>query len=161
MSDSTTWYRYDLTNEAHMVRCIKQLEFMTRKSMSYNSWQKRTKYAVTECPTCGESFEFVQPESHHHPVTLFDIVEGILNKHIDLCDLNDFTDFQIADEIMQAHFNKKVQYVVLCKHCHAKYHDGVPDILECIDEAQAHQLKKIKEFYGSEIKGTADKQEKK
>jgi transcription elongation factor Elf1 len=151
MKDSPIWYSFDLGNESHFVKCIKKLEFIIRKSLSYEAWQKRTKYAVSSCPVCGESFEFVKPESHHHPVTLFDVVEGILHKHIDLNDLNDFTDLEICDEVMQQHFAKKVQYVVLCKHCHDKYHSNVPEVLECIDEAQAHQIKKIKEFYTKEL----------
>jgi len=156
-SGSPIWYKYDMGNEAQFVRCIKQLEFLVRKSMSYDSWQKRTKYAVSECPTCGESFEYVKPETHHHPQTLFDIVEGVLQKHIDLNNLDDYTDFDICQEIMDLHFHKKVMYIVLCKHCHEKYHDNVPDIIECIDECQIKQIQKIKEFYGKEIDGTADK----
>jgi len=159
MKDSPIWYSFDLGNEGHFIKCIKRLEFIVRKSLSYDSWQKRTKYAVNSCPVCGESFEFVKPESHHHPETLFDVVEGVLHKHIDLNDLNDFTDLEICDEIMQLHFAKKVSYIVLCKHCHDKYHSSVPDVLECIDEAQAHQIKKIKQFYTKEIDGTADKQQ--
>lgn len=157
MKDSSIWYKYDLGNERHFIKCIKQLEFMVRKSMGYDSWQKRTKYAVSSCPLCGESYEYVKPETHHHPLTLFDVVEGVLEKHIDLNNLNDFTDFDICDEIMQAHFQKKVQFIVLCKGCHEKYHDNHPDILEVIDEAQMMQIKKIKEFYGKEIDGSADK----
>jgi hypothetical protein len=81
----------------------------------------------------------------------------VLQKHIDLNNLDDYTDFEICEEIMQAHFEKKVGYIVLCKHCHEKYHDNVPEIIETIDECQAKQIKKIKEFYGKEIHGTSDK----
>lgn len=151
MKDSPIWYQYDLSNERQFVKCIKQLEFMVRKSMSYTAWQKRTKYAVSSCPICGESFSYVRPESHHHPITLFDIVENILQKHIDLNDMNDYTDFQIAEEIMEQHFAKKVDYIVLCKHCHEKYHDNVPEVLETIDEAHTRQKKIIDEFYTKEI----------
>lgn len=151
MKDSPIWYQYDLSNERKFIQCIKHLEMLVRRSMSYTSWQKRTKYAVTSCPTCGENFAYVRAESHHHPITLFDIVEGILQKHIDLNDLNDFTDFQICEEIMDMHFAKKVDYVVLCKHCHEKYHDNVPDILETIDAAHLAQKKIIEEFYTKEI----------
>ncbi len=158
MQDSPIWYKYDMGNEAHYVRCIKQLEFMVRKSMGYESWQKRTKYAVSLCPTCGESFEFVAPETHHHPHTLFDVVDDVLQKHIDLNDLNDATDYEICEEIMDLHYKKKVGYIVLCKHCHDKYHAGVPDILEIIDEAQAQQKKTINNFYTKEISGSADRQ---
>lgn len=151
MKDSPIWYNYDLSNQAQFIRCIKKLEYLVRKSMSYDLWQKRSKYSVTECPVCGESFEFVKPETHHHPRTLFDIVEGVLQKHIDINDLDDYTDFQICEEIMHAHFSKKVDYIVLCKHCHDKYHNNVPEVLECIDECQIKQIKAIKEFYTKEM----------
>jgi len=151
MKDSPIFYKYDLSNEAQFIRCIKQLEFMSRKSLSYDSWQKRTKYPVDKCPLCGDDFEFAKPETHHHPETLFNVVEGILQKHIDLNDLDDFTDLQIVEEIMLAHFDKKVQYIVLCKHCHEKYHDGSPEILESIDIAQLKQGEIIKKFYTKEI----------
>lgn len=153
MKDSSIWYQYDLANERQFIRCIKHLEMLVRKSMSYAAWQKRTKYPVTECPLCGENFHYVRAESHHHPATLFDVVEGILQKHIDLNNLNDFTDFQIAEEIMQEHFAKKVEYIVLCKHCHEKYHDNVPEILETIDEAHIKQKEIINNFYNKEIGG--------
>jgi hypothetical protein len=60
---------------------------------------------------------------------------------------------------MDAHFQKKVEYVVLCKHCHEKYHDNVPEVLECMPEAQRKQIKIIKNFYGKELHGSADKTE--
>ncbi len=136
---------------------------MCRKSFSYDSWQKRTKYPTNSCPTCGEDFQWVKPETHHWPDTLFNIVEGILQKHIDLNDLDEFTDFEIADEIMQAHFAKKVSYIVLCKSCHEKYHDDHPDILDIIDEAYLAQQKTINDFYNRDIspsgKGKGEKDE--
>lgn len=154
MGSSPLFYKYDLSNERQFINCIKKLEFMCRKSFSYDSWQKRTKYPISQCPTCGESFEYVKPETHHFPRTLFEIVEGVLQKHIDLNDLNDFTDFEICDEIMHAHFDKKVEYIVLCKQCHEKYHDSVPDILEVVDEAWLSQKKVIDKFYNEEIQPT-------
>jgi len=86
-------------------------------------------------------------------------VEGILQKHIDLNDLDDFTDFQICDEIMQAHFEKKVQYIVLCKYCHDRYHKSVPEVLDIIDQAHVQQIQKIKEFYGKELNGSSKEKE--
>jgi hypothetical protein len=50
MTDSAIWYKYDLSNQTQFIKCIKQLEFIVRKSLSYDSWQKRTKYPVSECP---------------------------------------------------------------------------------------------------------------
>jgi transcription elongation factor Elf1 len=111
---------------------------------------------VDSCPICGDSFQFVKPETHHYPRTLFAVVEGILQNHIDKNDLDNFTDFQICEEIMQAHFAKKVDYIVLCKHCHDKYHNDVPDILDAIDEAQIKQKKTINEFYTKEIHAKKD-----
>jgi len=157
MKNSPLFYKYDLGNEVQFARCIKQLEFMIRKSMSYDRWQKGTKYPVSECTLCGESFEYVKPETHHHPQTLFSVVEGILQKHIDLNDLDDFTDFDICQEVMDAHFHKKVMYIVLCAECHSKYHQGVPTVMEEIELAQMKQKKLIDNFYTKEIHGTADK----
>ncbi len=151
MKNSPLWYNYDLSNPTKFIRCIKQLEFMCRKSFSYAVWQKRTKYPISMCPTCGDSFEFVNPETHHWPETLFSVTEGILQKHIDLDDLDDFTDFEIADEIMHAHSDKKVNYIVLCKACHEKYHADHPDILESIDAAYLAQQKTIDAFYNRDI----------
>jgi hypothetical protein len=159
VKNSPIWYRYDLSNEKQFIQCIKKLEFMVRKSMSYDSWQKRTKYPVSECPVCGESFEYVKPESHHFPKTLFDVVEDVLQKHIDLNNLDDYTDFDICQEIMDIHFKKKVGYVVLCEHCHKKFHDGVPDVCEDMPECQAKQRKIIDEFYNKEIDGNESKKE--
>ncbi len=159
MKDSSIWYSNDLGNERQFIRCVKQMEFMCRKSFSYATWQKRTKIPISYCPVCGDDFQFVKPETHHYPQTLFAVVEGVLQKHIDLNDLNDFTDFEIADEIMQAHFAKKVAYIVLCKHCHEKYHDDMPDILEVIDEAFLAQKKTVKEFYNKDISASAKENE--
>jgi transcription elongation factor Elf1 len=151
MKNSSIWYKFDLSNERQFVKCIKQLEFMIRKSLSYDSWQKRSKYSVDICPICGENFEFIRPESHHHPETLFTICERVLQKHIDKNDLDDFTDFDICQEIMDLHFAKKVDYVVVCKHCHEKFHADVPEILEEMDKAFIKQKKERDEFYTKEI----------
>ncbi len=147
MKNSPFFYEYDLSNTRKFIQTIKRLEFMCRKSFSYDRWQKRTKYPVSSCPTCGEDFQWVRPETHHFPETLFTVVENILQKHIDLNDLDDFSDFEICDEIMQAHFEKKVAYIVLCEHCHEKYHNDHPDILEVMDEAFLAQQKIIKSFH--------------
>jgi len=151
MKDSSIFYKYDLSNEVHFIKCIKQIEFMVRKSLSYDSWQKRTKYAVHKCPLCGDSFEFVRPESHHYPLTLFDITEGVLQKYIDLNTIHDYTDYDICQEVMNAHFQKKVEYVVLCEFCHKKYHSGVPEILESIEAAHMSQKKTIQDFYTKDL----------
>ncbi len=156
MSKKTSlWYNYDLGDTRKFITVIKKLEFMVRKSFSYQIWQKRTKYPISSCPTCGDSFEFVRPETHHFSPgghgTLFDVVEGILHKFIDLNKLDEMTDFEVADEIMQAHFEKKVNYIVLCEHCHARWHADHPDMLEVMDEAFINQKKIVDEFYNKDI----------
>ena len=138
-----------MTNERSFVKCIKHLVKIARGSMSYASWQKITKYPVKECPICKESFEYVKPESHHHPLTIFDIFETCVQKHIDLDDLYEYTDLQIVEEVMEKHFAREVDYIVLCKHCHQKYHDHVPDVLDAITVAHEKQKKLIKEFYAT------------
>jgi hypothetical protein len=139
MAGDTIWYQYDLSNEKQFIKCIKALEFIIRKSLSYAIWQKRSKYLIDKCPACGETFEYVPPESHHHPLTLFDIVENTLQKHIDLNDLSEYKDFDICEEVMDLHFQKKIDYIVICKHCHEKYHNGDPNLLDVMDELTIKQ----------------------
>lgn len=144
------FYDFDMSSQKDVVRAIKVFEFIVRKSMSYNIWQKRSKIPINECPVCNTDFNFIKAETHHHPETLFDIVSKIIESHIDKNDLDDFTDFDICQEIMNLHTTKKVDYIVLCKHCHDKYHSDLPEVVEVMDELQKIQAKEIKENFFKE-----------
>jgi len=139
--NTSIWYNYDLSNDRQYIRCIKHLQKLIRGSMSYDIWQKRSKIGIDECPICGISRDVVKMESHHYPKTLFDVVDDYLQMHVNMNTLDDKTDFDVCQEIMDMHFDKKVNYIVLCEYCHKKYHDNVPEVLDVIDEKWREQKK--------------------
>ena len=146
------WYDYDLTNERQYVRAVKHIQKIIRGSMTYNVWQKRSKIGIELCPVCGESREYIKLESHHYPKTLFDVVDDKLQMYIDLDELEEHTDFDICQEVMDDHLQRKVEYVVLCEHCHKKYHDDHPEIIDQVETAYQKQ-KEEREKY---LKGKQD-----
>jgi len=150
--NTTIWYNYDLSNEKQYIRCIKHLQKMIRGSMSYDLWQKRSKWGVELCPICGIEKDYVKMESHHYPKTLFDVVDDHMQYLIDTNQLDEKTDFDVCQEIMNQHFMHYVNYIVLCEYCHKKYHDDVPEILDVIDEKWREQKKQREKFIQKETK---------
>jgi len=141
------WYNYDLSNEKQYIKAVKHIQKLVRGSMSYDVWQKRSKIGIQECPICGESKEYVKLESHHYPKTLFDVIDEKIQMHIDFNTLDEKTDFDICQEIMDDHFQHKVEYVVLCEHCHKKYHDNHPEIIDETERVyQKQKLEREKYF---------------
>jgi len=134
-NDACIWYNYDLSDNSQYIKCIKHLQKIIRGSMSYDVWQKRSKIGVYICPVCGESNDYIKFESHHYPKTLFDIVDEYLQHLIDLNQIDEKTDFDVAQEIMDMHLRKDINYIVLCQYCHKKYHDNVPDVLDAVENA--------------------------
>ncbi len=139
MEGTAIWYNYDLSNEKQYIKCVKHLQKMIRGSMSYDLWQKRSKWGVDACPICGIEKDLVKMESHHYPKTLFDVVDEHLQYLIDTNQLDSKTDFDVCQDIMNMHFTHQVNYIVLCEYCHKKYHDEVPDVLNIIDEKWREQ----------------------
>ena len=160
MKGTTIWYNYDLSNERDYVRCIKHIQKIVRGSMSYDAWQRRSKIGTDECPVCGDSKDFVKMESHHYPQTLFDVVDNHMQMQIDFDKLDEITDFEFAQEIMNQHFEGTVNFIVLCEYCHKKFHDNVPEILDKVAEIfesrriQKEQQKKALERVNSVERNT-------
>jgi len=149
-SQTTIWYNYDLSNEKQWVRCIKHIQKLVRGSMSYDVWQKRSKWGVQECPICKLDKDLVKMESHHYPKTLFDVVDEYLQMLVEMNEIDKKTDFDVCQEIMDMHFEKKVNYVVLCEYCHKKYHDDVPEVLDVIDEVWRKQKEEREKYLKTE-----------
>ena len=134
--DDLVFYGIDLMDEKLFTLFIKKTEFLCRKSQEYDLWQRRTKsFAVNQnsdpdkddseyCPICGISYEYAAPESHHHPVTLFNLCINQFQIWIDNKELNDKRPLDLVQEVMETHLCGRVEHVVLCKHCHEKYHNG-------------------------------------
>ena len=126
------WYNYDLSDAREIVKCVKQIQKVCRDSLEYDEWQRHCKYKDAKiCPICNDDYYEVNAkcESHHHPKTLYDVVEDILDDHMEKNDLDDFSAFDICVEVMDLHSFGKVSYINLCQHCHKKYHAGHPDVV--------------------------------
>ena len=141
------WYKYDMGNEKQYSMCIKHIQKLVRGSMSYDQWQKRSKWGVQKCPICEIEKDYVKMESHHYPATLYDVVDNYLQYLIDTDELKNKTDFDVCQEIMDQHFLRKVDYIVLCEYCHKKYHDDIPEILDVIDEKYKEQKKERESYF--------------
>jgi len=130
------WYNYDLSDERQVIKCVKQIERICRDSLEYDDWQRKCKYTdSTDCPICGDNYydNNSKCESHHHPKTLFDIVENVIDDHLEKNDLDDVTGLSVVQEVMDKHLFQKVSYINLCQHCHKKYHAGHPDVKSKMD----------------------------
>lgn len=130
------WYNYDMADTREQSKCIKHLERVCRASLEYDEWQRHCKYKDAKiCPVCADDYydKNSKCESHHHPKTLYTIVEEILENHLELNDLDDQTGISIVQEIMDKHMLNQVQYINLCQHCHKKYHSGHPDVVNVIE----------------------------
>lgn len=139
------WYNYDLTDGRELVKCIKQLERVCRASLEYDEWQRKCKYKDAKiCPVCDDDYyeNNLKCESHHHPKTLYDIVDDVLDDHLEKNDLDEMTGFKIVEEIMDKHMLDQVSYINLCQHCHKKYHDGHPNTVDKIAKIFEEREKK-------------------
>ena len=132
-SNDGIWWDYDLTRPMEYNRCIKQLVKMCRTSIEYNTWQKRTKWRLPDnCPICGIDYTIAKPETHHYPKTLYEVVEEFLQNYLQDNSLNEISPLELVNEIMQAHIHDEISYVVVCEHCHAKYHNQDPETMEAM-----------------------------
>lgn len=146
MSEEILYYGYELNDEKQFKRLIKTLQFICRKSPEYDEWQKRTKVNAVyqnpdpdkddsnECPVCGKPYSLVKPETHHHPATMYAIVENKIMEHINHETLSTTHPLELCFDIMAFHLADKVENVVLCKHCHEKHHSGDTDVTQIIND---------------------------
>jgi hypothetical protein len=141
------YYKYDLSKHKQFDRLVKHIMMFVRKSLVYDKWQKMTKYNVNECPICGIDISEVKFDTHHYPKTLYEIVEEHLSDLVENNLLDEKTDLDIAEEILNNHFLGLYSYVVLCEYCHKKYHDEVPEVLQVIDEKWREQKEFREKFF--------------
>lgn len=120
---------------------VKSVERAVRSSQEYKLWVSYiiehmghsycalTKEHIGECPI----------EIHHHPITLYTVVKGVVNKY--LSSETEFSTFDIATKVIELHFQNKVGYVVLLSSLHSKYHNGFLNIpIELVNGSYKHIL---------------------
>jgi len=138
----THWWGYDLSSPQQYSRCIKLLVRIARLTPEYAEWQKESKKgAGDQCPVCGVEYIYVKPETHHYPLTLFEVVEAKLQEYIHSNYINEITPLELIKEIMDDHLKGKIEYVVLCKTCHEKYHSQDPETMKLVEEIYQKQRK--------------------
>jgi hypothetical protein len=153
------WYQFNMAEEREFKKAVKWVQKICRGSLEYDLWQGRTKAGEQICPTCAEYYGYLPSETHHHPKTMYDVCEEVVNKHMFENDLDQYSGFAICTEIMNLHFLGAVDYVVLCKSCHEKFHAGHPEV--CTKVAEVYKSKKegkpVEVFKDSETNEVGDK----
>jgi len=115
----------DFDDEKEYVRFVKVVERLVRSSPEYRDFITFTRETLHAdvCSFTGErEDETGDVELHHYPLNLFDIVKAVIDEYI--YDDKSFTSFEIAETVIQLHFQLKIGIVPLIGTLHKKYHKG-------------------------------------
>ena len=118
-------HRTGFNDDKEYKRFIKNVERLVRGSIEYKEWVSFGKFTLGY-DYCLFSLENDQEtddiEIHHHPFTLYDIVDLVAAKKImngeKFCTLN------VAEEVLKLHYELKIGFVPLSGTLHKKYHNG-------------------------------------
>jgi hypothetical protein len=120
---------------------IKSVEKLVRSSHEYRLWV----HYITEtlgystCAFTKESNNECPVIVHHHPITLYTIVKGVVNNF--LSKEVEFSSFDVATKVIELHFQNKVGYVAMLSDLHSKYHSGFLNIpIEFVNGDYKHIL---------------------
>lgn len=121
-------YTTELNTEREKEKYIKRIEKEIRSSLEYRDYISFLKEYV-DMKHCAffnnvenEQGSKVRIEIHHEPLTLFDIVETVVNKFID--EGIPLNDLYISDEVMELHYTNKVGLIPLSKSVHQIVHNS-------------------------------------
>ena len=145
---------------------IKNVEKMVRFSLEYRLW---TNYITehlgnTHCAITKESMNECSIQIHHHPITLYNVVKGVLNKF--LSTEQEFSSFDVSTKVIELHFQNKVGWIPLVSSLHEKYHAGFLNlpielvggdykyILQSytIDESEYDEIMKLCNIHAEDLK---------
>lgn len=118
----------DFENEKFKVKFIKDIERIIRTSLEYRNYIKflKTDAELTMCTVMNRLPEDLMGritlEMHHCPLTLFDLVDTVLNKYV--VTNTTFTRISIANEVMDLHYAGWIGLVPLTKTMHQLVHSG-------------------------------------
>lgn len=107
---------------------IKTVENVCRKSMEYKNYIQflRQNMDMNQCTVLknviSKSGKHYRIEIHHEPFTLFDIVQTVIQKRLDLGE--SISELAIADEVMGLHYEGKVGLIPLTVTMHELVHNG-------------------------------------
>ena len=109
------------------IRFIKRIEALIRGSIEYKSYigYLRNDLNMNHCSFLSNidmSTDEVALEMHHAPLTLFQIVELVINHRLGRG--QPVTSLSVADEVMRMHFDNKIGLVPLSRSVHKLVHNG-------------------------------------
>jgi len=116
--------RADFVDEKALTSFIKNTERLIRISPEYKYFVNYVKeiLGLGYCTITGEIVEQTTIELHHHPFTLYDIVNGLICEQINQ-DI-EISSFEIALAATELHYQLKVPFVMLISSLHEKFHNG-------------------------------------
>ena len=114
-------------DERSKSKFIRNIEKYIRSSNEYKRWLsfvKGTLGSDLQCYHTGNLPTMCSLEIHHHPYTLYELVE------IAMYNMNDgiYTAFDLSKNVMKLHFMNLVGFVPLCISSHENYHSQILDI---------------------------------
>lgn len=119
----------DLEDDKSYKKLIRNIESIVRTSFEYQEFRDYllTEMDMTQCAFL-EGLDMrdsrrIKVELHHAPFTLYDIVEIVVNKH--RVEKGIIYPLDIANEIMQLHYEGKVGLIPLSTTVHETVHTGV------------------------------------
>ena len=107
-----------------MLSFTKKCVSLIHASPEYRDWATYVKEMLgyKTCALTNESSEQLTVDIHHHPLTIFDITNIILNTYI--ANQKSFTSLVIAKDVLHLHYNDRVGFIPLVSSLHEKYHNG-------------------------------------
>ena len=141
-------------DEKAKTKFIKSVEKTVRSSMEYKKWLTFLKSTLSidlQCYHTGNLPGMCSLEIHHHPYTLFQLVDiAMYNMQDEL-----YTVFDLAKNVMKLHFMNLVGFVPLCISSHENYHNQILDIPIEVCEGNwndLYQVVNIPEYITTDIK---------
>lgn len=136
--------REDFSDEKELIKFIKSIESQIRFSPEYRIWTSyiRECLGFYMCSITGEVHAQTRVDLHHHPVSLFAIVKTVIFKYINSS--KEFCSFDIAEDVIELHYENRIGYLPLVRSLHEKYHSGFLSIPIELVHGDYHYL--IREF---------------
>lgn len=121
-------YNYSLNvgSDKCIQRAIKEIEKIVRSSQEYRDYIKYLKenMDMTKCAffnSVNSDVSKVKIEIHHEPLTLYDITQAVLNKHIEE-NQGAVNAYEVAEEVMVLHYRDLVGLIPLSITLHEMVH---------------------------------------
>ena len=153
---------YDISDDKSLTKYIKKVERIVRGSIEYRRYIRylRNEVDLNRCAFFSNIdmaiAKRVQLEFHHHPFTLYDVVDIMIRREVlkNKADVLRFCNpLKIADSVMKLHFMNMVGLVPLTTTAHQLTHSG--SIFIPISMAYGNVkkfIKKYEKYMSEEIK---------